>query len=133
MPADAMSNKRNGFSKSLTDVTIFKAYSVKYAKYLKRLPKKTIIDFALEWLDNPLMEPHLIWDDYQISGYDTEQDGKPVNKRTIGLDMLKAEYNELYNSTITKKELIERLLLDHWSQGLNMLQIAHIDTSGIQY
>jgi hypothetical protein len=125
-----MTTKQKESSGTLTDATIFKAYSVKYAKYLKRLPKKAIIDLALAWLNNSLTEPHLLWDDYQMTGEDLDDNGNLMDKRKMGLQMLKAEYVELYNSTITKKELIERLLLDHWSDGLNMLQIADIDIAG---
>lgn len=125
-----MTTKQKESSGTLTDATIFKAYSVKYAKYFKRLPKKAIVDLALRWLNNSLTEPHLLWDEYQMTGEDLDDNGNPIDKREMGLQMLKAEYSELYNSTITKKELTERLLLDHWSEGLNMLQIADIDIAG---
>ena len=65
-----------------------------------------------------------------MTGEDLDDNENPIDKREMGLQMLKAEYSELYNSTITKKELTERLLLDHWSEGLNMLQIADIDIAG---
>ena len=125
-----MTTKQKESSGTLTDATIFKAYSVKYAKYFKRLSKKAIVDLALRWLNNSLTEPHLLWDEYQMTGEDLDDNGNPIDKREMGLQMLKAEYSELYNSTITKKELTERLLLDHWSEGLNMLQIADIDIAG---
>ena len=38
-----------------------------------------------------------------MTGEDLDDNGNPIDKREMGFQMLKAEYSELYNSTITKK------------------------------
>lgn len=113
---------------SLSDLTIFHAYSRKYEKILQKLPRQTIINLALSWLGNPDTEPHLEWSNYNFE-VDTETEELPNEnaKKEKGLEILREEYSELLSFNTSKKEIVQRILLDHWTKGLNMIQIAEID------
>lgn len=122
------SNDQEVNTNNLFDTTVFLAYSSKYAKVLQKLPKNKVIALALGWLENPLSEPHISWIDYNI--VQSEDDSEPPSGEVLkarGLQILKEEYRSLFQSTVSKKEIVQRILLDHWPRGLNMLQIAEID------
>lgn len=109
----------------LYDTTIFPAYSTKYVPILNRINRELLVELVLHWLANPITEPHLNWTDYTFEeGSDDEEQADP---REAGLRFLKKEYSELIGMGTTKKEVVLRILEDHWSGGLNMKQVADID------
>lgn len=120
-------------SNNLSDGTIFQAYSAKYGKILMKLPRDKIIELVLAWLENPITEPHLEWSSYDFDIPDEEdyddQDQSRIHlqKKEQGIEILKEEYHELLQASISKKEIVQRIMLDHWARGFNMIQIADID------
>lgn len=131
------SRQQDQYGNNLTDSTIFQAYSDKYGRTLQRLHRDAIIDLAILWLDDPRTEPHLEWSEYDFYDEEEEENSIPGEerldqdenvKKAKGIRILKEEYLNLIPSTTSKKEVLQRILQDHWSKGLNMLQISQIDT-----
>lgn len=98
-----------------------------------KLPRDKIIELVLTWLENPRTEPHLEWSSYDFDNAEEEEYEDPdqssihVQKKEQGIEILKEEYHELLQANISKKEIVQRIMLDHWAKGLNMIQIADID------
>lgn len=65
---------------------------------------------------------------FEYRKYTPEQRLKLYKTERKGLDILRAEYSYLQqDNTITKRQIVQRIIYDHWPKGLNMAQIAQID------
>lgn len=118
---------------SLPDDYIYKPYSDKFAKVLYALPRSSILQLVQHWLSDPLCEPPLDWSEIDIDSDDSDSDSDSdseekakIHKQRI-IEILKEEYQSLKDSPLSKRSIVQRILYDHWRNGLNMAQIAQID------
>lgn len=144
---------------TLPDSFIYKPLSDKYVKILHKLSRDSIIELACRWLSVPSCYPNLDWSEihldiptdeeedyekdfesdadhfnnkYDSPKYTAEEAQQLEQTERRGILLLQAEYESLRNNTmVSKRQIVQRIVYDHWPQGLNLAQIAQVDLTHI--
>ncbi|KAG7660789.1 CHL4 [[Candida] subhashii] len=86
-----------------------------FVSMLMKLTKRSLIEFIFIWLKQGNCQPHY----------------KPTDSLTKAefLNKVKREALQIKqtSSQYTKKQIIEKIVYDYWSNGLNLLQLSQID------
>ena len=105
-------------------------------KTLSKLPRSTLLNLALEWLDDSkktpfFFQPFLERDlhrpnDTNIDTIDDYDETNPYPAAT-SVDEVKRIYHDLQERKGSKREVIDRILEGDWRQGITLRQLAMID------
>lgn len=109
-------------------------------KTLNRLSRSSLIDVALQWLDEKnidLYPPYLAHQggiNEHESGLEADEDEDETNPYPAARDAeeVRAVYEELRDRKGGKREVIDRILEGDWRQGLSLRQLATIDIRFIE-